>query len=278
VHFLHDKTHQRDESFGQFRNNNCYFSTMAMPRNSGLAHLRDIEWRQPSVIALVLANLVPVFGVLVWHWEVFPLMFLFWSENLIVGAFNVLKMLTANPSSPISWIGKIFIIPFFCIHYGMFTFVHGMLVVSIFGGHLKNSPGLFNFGPFWQVMRENDLGWAVLGLAVSRGVSFFANYIGKGEYQRASLNQLMSQPYGRIFVMHFTVLIGGVMTMALHSPVAGLILLVVLKTAFDLNSHVGERKKFAEISSTAAAANLIYANARPVDRPDGSAGAPPASR
>jgi hypothetical protein len=58
------------------------------------------DWRRPSVIALLLANLVPVFGVLFFHWEVFPLMFLFWSENVIVGAFNVLKMLCAAPRIP----------------------------------------------------------------------------------------------------------------------------------------------------------------------------------
>lgn len=239
---------------------------MAMASNGTLAHLRDINWRQPSVIALILANLVPVFGVLFLHWEVFPLMFLFWSENLIVGAFNVLKMLTANPSSPISWIGKAFIIPFFCFHYGMFTFVHGMLVIGIFGGHMKSTHGLFDFTPFWQAMRENDLGWAILGLTVSRAVSFFTNYIGKGEYKRASLNQLMNQPYGRIMVMHFTILIGGFMMMALHSPIAGLILLVVLKTVFDLNSHVGERKKFADAppadQTGAEFLSRIIANAR----------------
>ena len=240
---------------------------MATASANPFGRLRDIDWRQPSVIALVLANLVPVFGVLFLHWEVFPLMFLFWSENLIIGAFNVLKMLTANPSSPIGWIGKAFVIPFFCVHYGMFTFVHGMLVVGMFGGHLKNSHGFLNFAPFWQVMRENDLGWAVLGLTVSRGVSFFTNYIGKGEYRNASLNQLMSQPYGRIFVMHFAILIGGFLMMALHSPVAGLLLLVVLKTGFDLNGHVGERKKFAEAASTADAGDLICANARPNPNP-----------
>ena len=43
------------------------------------------DWQRPSVIALVLANLVPVFGVFYFHWEVFPLMFLFWSENVIIG-------------------------------------------------------------------------------------------------------------------------------------------------------------------------------------------------
>jgi hypothetical protein len=223
---------------------------MATASIGGIGRLRDVDWRQPSVIALILANLVPIFGVVFLHWEVFPLMFLFWSENLIVGAFNVLKMLTANPSSPVGWIGKLFIIPFFCVHYGMFTFIHGVFVIALFGGGLGGMHGFPNAATFWRVMQENELGWAVLGLTVSHGISFMTNYIGKGEYQRASLNQLMSQPYGRIVVMHLAILGGGFLMLALHSPVWGLILLVVLKTAFDLNSHAAERKKFAEVPST----------------------------
>jgi hypothetical protein len=223
---------------------------MEATQASILGHWRDIDWRQPSVIALILANLVPLFGVVFLHWEVFPLMFLFWSENLIVGVFNVLKMFAANPSSPFSWIGKLFIIPFFCVHYGMFIFIHGMLVVGIFGGGMKEAHGFPNLATFWRVMQENELGWAILGLTVSRGISFMTNYIGKGEYQRASLQQLMGQPYGRIMVMHFAIFFGGFLMMALHSPMMGLVLLVVLKTALDISSHVKERKKFAEVSST----------------------------
>jgi len=223
---------------------------MATTSINPMGHLRDVDWRQPSVIALILANLVPVFGVLFLHWEVFPLMFLFWSENVIVGVFNVLKMLVNQPSSPVVWIGKVFTIPFFCVHYGMFTYIHGVFVIGLFGGGLGGRHGFPNALQFWQVMQENQLGWAILGLTVSRGISFMTNYIGKGEYQRVGLQQLMSQPYGRIVVMHLAILFGGFVMMALHSPVAGLLLLVFLKMALDLGSHVGERKKFAPVAST----------------------------
>jgi hypothetical protein len=229
---------------------------MAMASANPIGHLRDIDWRQPSVIALVLANLVPVFGVLVLHWEVFPLMFLFWSENVIVGAFNVLKMLTNQPASPAMWIGKIFFIPFFCFHYGMFTLIHGIFVIDVFGGRANGAhgfKGVHGFpgpGEFWNIAMQNELGWAILGLAVSRGISFLTNYIGKGEYQRVNLAQLMGQPYGRIVIMHVAILFGGFLMMALHSPVVGLLLLVVLKTMFDLGGHAGERKKFTPASST----------------------------
>jgi len=223
---------------------------MAATSVNPIGHLRDIDWRQPSVIALILANLVPAFGVLFLHWEVFPLMFLFWSENVIVGAFNVLKMLADQPSFPVIWIGKLFIIPFFCVHYGMFCYGHGVFVMGLFGGGLNHMRGFPHASDFWNVMIENKLGWAILGLAVSHGVSFVTNYIGKGEYQRVGLQQLMNQPYGRIVVMHLAILFGGFLVMALHSPTPALLLLVVLKTAFDLGSHVGERKKFAMAAST----------------------------
>ena len=204
------------------------------------------DWQRPSVIALVLANLVPAFGVLFLHWEVFPLMFLFWSENVIIGVLNVLKMLTANPESPVSWAGKLFIIPFFCVHYGMFTFVHGIFVIGLFGGGFKPGAGFPTLVTFWRTAHENYLGWAILGLALSRGISFVTNYLVSGEYKRASLPQLMQQPYGRIVVLHLAILGGGFLVMALHSPELGLLLLVALKIALDLRGHFAERKKFSE--------------------------------
>jgi len=203
------------------------------------------DWWHPSVIALLLANLVPVAGVFFFGWEIFPLMFLFWSENVIIGVINVLKMLTANPESPISWAGKLFVIPFFCVHYGMFTFIHGVFVIGLFGGGFQPGAGFPTPETFWRIAQENYLGWAILGLAISRGISFATNYLGKGEYRRASLQQLMQQPYGRIVVLHLTILFGGFLMMALHSPVWGLLLLVVLKVALDLRGHFAERRKFA---------------------------------
>ena len=209
------------------------------------------DWKRPSVIALLLANLVPVFGVLVLHWEVFPLMFLFWSENVIIGAFNVLKMLLANPDSPFSWAGKFFFIPFFCVHYGMFTYVHGILVVALFSGAKLHSPGFPTPADFWRIASENHLIWAFFGLAVSRGISFATNYIGNGEYKRASLPQLMNQPYARIVVLHLAILGGGFLMLALHSPVWGLLVLVAFKLALDLRGHFAEREKYAERGVTA---------------------------
>jgi hypothetical protein len=202
---------------------------------------------RPAVIALVLANLIPLAGVLIWRWEVFPLLLLFWMENVLIGIFNVCKMLLAAPAQPLTWAAKLFFVPFFSFHYGMFTFVHGVFVMGMFGGAFRQGAPFPNATTVWQLLREQKLEWAILGLLASHAISFGWNYVGQGEYRRASLPALMTQPYGRVVVLHLTVLLGGFLVMALKSPTAGLALLVLLKTGLDVRAHLRERKKFAPV-------------------------------
>ena len=215
------------------------------------------DLRKPSVIALILANLVPVGGVLFFGWEVFPLMFLFWSENVIVGVFNVLKMACAGGGGAAGQAIKFFLIPFFCVHYGMFTLVHGIFIVVLFGGGIHHGGSPFEMlGTFWDTLHEYHLGWAILGLVVSRGISFATNYLGNDEYKNLTAPQLMAQPYGRIVVLHLAIIGGGFLVMALHSPALGLLLLVGLKTLLDLAAHLRERVKFSATAEPKIGQNI----------------------
>jgi hypothetical protein len=58
----------------------------------------------------------------------------------------------------------------------------------------------------------------------------------------------MSQPYGRVVVLHLTVLFGGWIVLTIGSPLLALVLLVALKTAADVRAHQAERRKFAPAS------------------------------
>ncbi len=197
----------------------------------------------PSLVALLVANALPIVGVLFLGWKVFPLVLLYWLENVVVGGYNVAKLLLAQPRQPVYWAGKLFLLPFFLIHFGGFTYIHGVLVVALFG---PKGTQPFNLIPtVLSAIRANQLGWAMVSLVLSHGLSFYWNYIRNGEYQRASLNALMTQPYGRVMVLHFTVLFGGWIVMLLGSPLLALVLLVVIKTAADLRAHRAERRKFA---------------------------------
>jgi uncharacterized protein DUF6498 len=189
-------------------------------------------------VILVAANLVPLAGVLFFGWTVFATLLLFWAENVIVGVFNVLRMLTATPQSAAMWAVKLFMIPFFTFHYGMFVFVHGVFVLQLFGGvHVRGFP---TAAMFYQAIQAAGIAPAAWGLALSHGVSFAFNYIGAGQYRTVLVPQLMVRPYGRVMVMHVVILVGGFLVQLLGSPVIALALLVVLKTALDLRAHLRE--------------------------------------
>ena len=219
-----------------------------------LGKLQTARWLTPSTATLLLANLVPLYGVFGFGWEVFPILLLFWLENVVIGALNAFKMLLAEPTNPLKWVGKLFIVPFFCVHYGMFTFVHGVFVIGFFGGQFKQGAPFPSVETFYGLIAEQRLGWAVLALVASHLFSFAWNYVGRGEYRTASLEGLMKGPYGRVVVLHLTILGGGFLMTALRSPAVGLALLVALKIVLDVRAHVRERRRLAPNPTTSPSA------------------------
>jgi hypothetical protein len=195
---------------------------------------------QTSALALILANLVLLLGVLALGWNAAAIVVFYWAENLIVGFFNILRMKRAQGSlgssrmtlngRPVTEASRTALILFFALHYGFFTLGHGVFVLTIFGPRFEGS--------------LRHLGTAALGLAVSHGISYRKNFIGQGEYRKVSFAALFWQPYSRVIVMHLTIILGGALAQAIGSPVPAVILMVVLKTFVDLASHLAERRKF----------------------------------
>ncbi len=178
------------------------------------------------------------------HWTVFSVVLLYWCENVIVGGFNVLRMACASPKSLAADAVKLFLIPLFIVHYGMFTFVHGIFVLVLFGP-AKDLGGFPGPAVFAAAVRGAGVGFAVLVIALSHGFSFVHNYLMGGEYRTASPQQLMGQPYARVVVLHIAILAGGFLAQAMGAPTAALLILVVLKTTIDLQAHLRERRKLA---------------------------------
>jgi hypothetical protein len=206
---------------------------------SFLNHLKisSTDFKKPSVLLLILANLFPIYGVLFLHWQVFPILVLFWVENIVIGVFNVLKMAFAAPNGAKHVGEKIMLIPFFCVHYGMFTFVHGLFIFLIFGGFIgaEDPTSMFNV---FNSFSELHLEWAIIALVISHAFSFIENYIRKGEYKNTNVALLMGAPYGRVVVLHITIIIGAFLIAFLGSPVVGLFLLVALKIFIDIKAHL----------------------------------------
>jgi len=209
--------------------------------------IHPAHWYSPSSLVLIAANLIPLYGVLVLDWPVFPMMLLFWLENVVIGILNALRMLLADPVDLVSWAAKLFMVPFFSFHFGMFTAIHGIFVVSIFGGktYRQLDHGLWPIEGVRQAITDFDIRWALIALLLSHVFSFVWNYLLRGEYRCAALKELMQRPYRRVIILHLTILIGGGITMVLGSPIWALVMLIVLKTGFDLRAHIQEHRKTA---------------------------------
>lgn len=196
-----------------------------------------------SAWVLVVANLVPLAGVLLWGWDAFALIALFWMENVVVGIFFALRMLALDPRDLALWLAKLFMVSFFCVHYGMFTAIHGSFVFGMLGGKRYDVPGFLPLEPALRAATDFGL-WLPLGvLFASHLFSFLWNYLYRGEYQRAELAKLMTQPYGRVVVLHVAILLGGFGALALGSPVWALLVLLAMKIGLDLKAHVKEHSK-----------------------------------
>ena len=196
----------------------------------------DLQMRNWSIVSLVAGNLVPLFGVLFFGWSVGTIIVIYWCENLVIGFYNVMKMIAAKGEKPTGPVkvnnrlvnsgGKIFMIVFFMVHYGMFTLVHGVFVFTLFGEDLSSFEGIF---------------LAVVSLLVGNGVSFFKDYIATGEHRNKTVNDLFFQPYKRVVILHLTILTGGFAAMGLDAPQTALAVLVILKIGVDIWVYRRER-------------------------------------
>lgn len=190
----------------------------------------------PSIIGLVLSNLVPVYGVTFLGWSFANIIFLYWFENVVIGIFIVFKMilvrnfavtenLDQSSSLPISVI-KYFLIGFFILHFGVFTLAHGVFLSVIFSG---------------KITFHSSLLVAIFMMFISHGISFVHNYIRPKNYLKASSLLLMFSPYPRIIVVHLTVIFAGLFIID-DLSIVPLIIFTLLKTAVDLGSHLFEHR------------------------------------
>jgi len=208
--------------------------------------------RRPSVLILIATNLFPLVGVFYWGWNLFELMVVYWLETGIIGFWTAVHMILVG-----RW-QAVFYVPFFIVHFGGFMAGHFFFLWMLFGGGLTAQ--ISSFGDFVRVIFvETGLWLAALALFISHGISFVINVLAPywkqwrgtartkarvaGKSEPESIQDVMMAPYGRVVVMHFTIIFGAMLTMVLGMPVAAYMLLIALKIAVDVSAHV--RQNFA---------------------------------
>ncbi len=173
-------------------------------------------------LLVLLTNLAAFLPVWLGHWSVFALLGLYWFENVVTGVLQFLKMRAVERVQKRTDPFATSI--FFAVHYGIFTFVHGVLVLVFFGFVLT---GAHEGGA--------TLWWLSAGVVALTLISEYRRgYVRGAEARHASLDRLMFEPYGRVVVLHLVVLGGSWMALTSQQPRLVLLLLIGLKLVVEL--------------------------------------------
>jgi len=183
-----------------------------------------------SVVALIGANLIAIILAVIEGWDLHELLLVYWSQSVIIGYFNVRRMLALDKFSVegLSQNGRNLtatretqksISGFFALHYGAFHLVYLAFILTDERNAFQGN-------------------WLYIAVCVA---AFFLNhrysYIEHRDDDRTrkpNIGNIMFFPYIRIIPMHLTIIAGGAFGGA---STGTLILFLGLKTVADVAMH-----------------------------------------
>ena len=175
-------------------------------------------WAVALDIALYL--LLPLVGLFVWGWDWRPIVLLYWLENITIGGVTFISLVKrARAGEPASMPAA-----FFLMHYGMFTFVHGVFVIVMIGlvPVITDTPAE-PFNPLWIVAA-----W-LLATLVQWFLALRAD---------PPMPAGVGRAYGRVVVLHLTILGAVWLIAAFGLPSIVAVFLVVLHAIVDIGGLV----------------------------------------
>lgn len=189
--------------------------------------LKKSIFDDPSIRVLLVANVLTIVFALFEQWNIYQVMWIYWSQSVIIGIFNFIRIatlenfstdgLTINNKSVLPTKGtRADVASFFFVHYGFFHAAYGAFLFKHIG----------DLSPYGILM--------IVIATISFGIHHFLSYHAHRQQDRETkynIGTLMFFPYARILPMHFTL---GLAT--LYSTKA-LVVFLVLKTLADLIMH-----------------------------------------
>ena len=211
------------------------------------------QLKKLSLLALLLANVLPIIGVIYLSWSLTVIMMLFWLENLVIGVYAIIKIFISRGSQPLS--GILFTALFFTVHYGLFWSIHGVFLASLLDIEVVDSvsilPAPLMMGAdvvqtVWPDYPQ-ELTFGLFALIISHGFSLFDNFIRKGEYKLRKSGSMPVEPYRRVFLLHITLILGAIIIDYFGHHLVLLVLLVLAKVVLDARFHIKEHNIHASL-------------------------------
>lgn len=192
-------------------------------------------------IFLIIANLVPVYGVWFEGWSAVEAFIVYALETMIIGIITIMKMLVAtffrgkdtwyNEGSS-QQVSGLFFIFFFIVHFGLFALVQ-TTIFSQAADITAPGKGMMHFFFHWYEYINKDIGIMLIALGIGHLAKNFIPFIITGQYKTVSMMLLMFQPYGRIFIQQFTVILGS-MFLSFGFGKGFILVFALAKTFFEI--------------------------------------------
>lgn len=198
-------------------------------------------YRDPVSMASLVVDLLPVIAVAAFGWGATPLVALYWLENLVIGMFTVLRMIGSAAGALANLAVALFMVPFFCVHYGMFCYGHGLFLHSFAtsGGMTDEPRGLVR----WALGTAPEMYWFVGAIVAVSALYFIVDFVLRGEYRRSNPATEMFQPYGRIITLHVAIIFGAALAFGLNEPLLGVLLLILIRVVYGIVLTLRRRRR-----------------------------------
>ncbi|MCA8901194.1 MAG: hypothetical protein KDA53_08070 [Hyphomonas sp.] len=201
-------------------------------------------YRDPLAWLTLFVDLLPIIAIVFFGWKAIPLVALYWLENLVIGAWTLMRMLGTIAGNILNLPIMLFLGPFFCVHYGMFCFGHGIFLQAMSG---NDQGGAFGGGPValveWALGTAPHMIWFVAAIAAVNGVFYLVDFLILGGYRKTQPIAEMFSPYGRIVTLHVAIILGAGLMMAFGQPLLGVLLLLFLRVVFGMALNMMRRLK-----------------------------------
>ncbi len=177
--------------------------------------------------------MVPIAGVIFLHWQPVSVFVYYALETVVIGIFNVFRMLVVNyygrpQGADETGVKGLWLIPFFLVHYYFFVAVQLALFFAPSGGI---------FGVFDSIEKVLGQGGSYITLAafvLHNTALFVNNFLRTGAYLKRTIGIQMFEPYPRIILQQFVVILGSFIYTLTGSGWPVLVIFVIIKTYFDM--------------------------------------------
>ena len=208
-----------------------------------------------QILPIIIANCIPLIGVFFLGWESISVFGIYILETVIIGLFHAIKMwiLSAsksfqpsvdNPNNTVKSTPGC-LIPFFLFHFMFFIFVQTVLVF----GFSSNDNGSFFYGFYYLIgLFKGETGVALAVFSLISLTTLINDLMhSKENYASKTMEKILMEPYPRIFVQQFVVILGGGIMMMTQSTKTLVIIFVIVKVLAELVITYKDHPKIKEM-------------------------------